>query len=174
MGKITFIVGGARSGKSGYAVKLAKDSGVKRVAFLATCEARDEEMKRRIALHKKARAATGWKTFEEPQGVSPLLKKIGNGYGLIIIDCLTLLVSNMMLKGRKDKLIAKEIGMMLSVLRRVNADCVIVSNEVGLGIVPENKLARDFRDVAGRINQMAAKDADEVFFMIAGIPWRIK
>lgn len=173
MGKITFIVGGARSGKSAHAVKFAKNSGAKSVAFLATCEARDEEMKRRIGLHKKARPEA-WKTFEEPQEVALLLKKIGNDFGLIIIDCLTLLVSNMMLNGCKDKPVERKIGMMLSVLKEIKAGSVIVSNEVGLGIVPENKLARDFRDVAGRINQMAAKDADEVIFMIAGIPWRVK
>jgi adenosylcobinamide kinase/adenosylcobinamide-phosphate guanylyltransferase len=173
MGKITFIIGGARSGKSHFAMKMAKDAKHKKVAFVATGEARDEEMKRRIALHKKARPAS-WRTFEEPCHVSRLIKTIGGKFELVIIDCLTLLVSNLLLIDRKENYIEREISNIVSELRKAKSDCIIVSNEVGLGIVPENSLARDFRDIAGRVNQIVARRSDEAFFTVAGIPWRIK
>lgn len=173
MGKITFIIGGARSGKSHLAMKMAKDAKYKKVAFIATGEARDDEMKKRIVLHKKARP-TNWRTFEEPCHVSNLIKTTGGKFKLVMIDCLTLLVSNLLLMDRKERYIELEIVKMMSGLRKARADSIIVSNEVGLGIVPENGLARDFRDIAGRVNQVVAKAADEVIFTVAGIPWRIK
>jgi len=171
MGKITFILGGARSGKSTYALNLAKKR--KKVAFIATCQGLDQEMQARIKLHKKTRPFH-WQTFEEPQKTSELLSKISGKFEVILIDCLTLLVSNLMLKGVKDKAIKKEITKVLAALKKIKADTIIVSNEVGLGIVPENKLARDFRDLAGKINQIVAAESDEVFFMVSGIPWRVK
>ncbi|MFH1199234.1 MAG: bifunctional adenosylcobinamide kinase/adenosylcobinamide-phosphate guanylyltransferase [Candidatus Omnitrophota bacterium] len=171
MGKITFILGGARSGKSAYALKLAKK--YKRIAFIATAQAKDHEMKKRIAIHKNSRPAS-WKTYEEPANVEPVIRKIGSQFEVIIIDCLTLLVSNLMLQNLKQKDIEKYIIKTCNRLKKIKANSIIVSNEVGLGIVPENKLARDFRDIAGRINQITAKSADEVFFMVSGIEWRIK
>lgn len=173
MGKIIFILGGARSGKSHYATKLAKGKGVKKLAFIATCQPLDLEMKRRILLHKKTRPAS-WQTFEEPLKVSGLLEKIGNKFEWILIDCLTLLVSNLLLKDFKKEMIEDEIDKVLSLLKKFKAKSIIVSNEVGLGIVPKNRLARDFRDIAGRINQKVAEKSNEVFFMVSGIPWRIK
>lgn len=172
MGKITFIFGAVRSGKSSFAIKFAEESG-KGVAFIATCEGLDAEMKRRIALHKKARPSS-WKTFEEPKNLKALIRKIGNKFQVIIIDCLTLLLSNLLLAKLKKDAIEKEVRLILSLLRRIRANSIIVSNEVGLGVVPENKLAREFRDIAGRANQLFAKEADEVFFMLAGIPLKIK
>lgn len=174
MGKITFIVGGARSGKSSYALKAALKSGPgRRVAFIATCEGLDDEMRRRISLHRKSRPE-GWKTFEEPRNVAALLKKTGGRFDLIVIDCLTLLISNLRLGGKGGASIEKDMKNIVRALKRGKADSIIVSNEVGLGIVPENQLARDFRDIAGRANQITAAAADNVFFMISGIPWRIK
>jgi len=172
MGKITFILGGARSGKSTYALNLAQERG-KRVAFIATCEPGDAEMKKRIALHKKERPS-GWKTFEEQKNISFVLKRIGPEFDLIIIDCLTLLISNLMLAGLKSDLIQNKIKDLLSEVTKIKSNCIIVSNEVGLGIVPENKLARDFRDIAGKTNQLVAKKSNQVFFIVSGIPWRIK
>lgn len=171
MGKITFIIGGARSGKSQYAVKLIGED--KKTAFVATCQSKDQEMLKRIMLHKKRRPKS-WHTFEEPQNVSGLLKKIGNKYEWVLIDCLTLLVSNLLLKKNKEDAIENEINKILSLLKKIKAKSVIVSNEVGLGIVPQTKVGRDFRDIAGRINQMVAEKSDRVFFVVSGIPWRIK
>jgi len=172
VGKITFILGGARSGKSSYALKIAKDAGGK-VAFIATAQAKDAEMKKRIALHKNSRPR-GWKTFEEAREPSLILKNIGAKFNVIIIDCLTLMVSNLILSGHKDTVIKNRIHAMLGALEEIKAQSIIVSNEVGLGIVPENKLARAFRDVAGTVNQIVADKSDNVFFLVSGIPWRIK
>lgn len=172
MGKITFILGGARSGKSRFAIKLAKEKG-KKVAFIATCLPRDLEMKRRVALHREIRPRN-WKTFEEYGDLTILLKEIGSKFEVIIVDCLTLLVSNLLLRGVKESAIENKVNKMLAILKEIKAESIIVSNEVGLGIVPKNKLARDFRDVAGRINQIVAEKSNEVFLLVSGIPWRIK
>jgi adenosylcobinamide kinase/adenosylcobinamide-phosphate guanylyltransferase len=171
MGKIILILGGARSGKSTYAVSMAKEH--KRVAFVATCQALDQEMKGRIGLHKKARPKN-WKTFEEARDLEPLLKKISDSFDCIIIDCLTLWVSNLILYGYKEREILKAAREVLVNIRRKKARAIIVSNEVGLGIVPSNKLGRCFRDIAGKVNQIMAEEADEVFFTISGIPTKIK
>jgi adenosylcobinamide kinase/adenosylcobinamide-phosphate guanylyltransferase len=173
MNNITFILGGARSGKSSYSLELAKKNKSKKTAFIATCQALDNEMEKRINIHKKTRPSS-WKTFEEPMDVSGLLKNIGDKYEVIVLDCLTLLVSNLLLKNNKQKMIESEISKILSIMKKNNAENIIVSNEVGLGIVPENKLARDFRDIAGRVNQIVVEKSDKVFFMVSGIPWRIK
>lgn len=171
MGKITFILGGARSGKSTYAVNLAKKHS--KVAFVATCLPMDNEMKKRIALHKKNRPAS-WKTFEEPKNLAPVLKNINSSIDCVIIDCLTLLISNLLLDGFKDRKIENRIGQMLEILKSAKYKSLIVSNEVGLGIHPNNRLGRRFRDLAGRINQLVAKKSDEVVFMVSGIPMKIK
>lgn len=172
MGKITFILGGARSGKSQFAIRLAKKKA-KEVAFIATCEPLDSEMKKRIILHKKARSSR-WQTFEEPCDIASLLKKISDKFELILIDCLTLLVSNLILKNFKEKGVEGQINQVLSILKKNKGDAIIVSNELGLGIVPKNKLARNFRDIAGRMNQLVAAKSDAVFFMAAGIPLKIR
>ncbi|TBR18864.1 bifunctional adenosylcobinamide kinase/adenosylcobinamide-phosphate guanylyltransferase [bacterium] len=171
MGKITFILGGARSGKSTYAINLAKKN--KRVAFLATCQAFDREMAKRIKIHKSSRP-DHWETFEEPCDIEKILAKIGNKFDLIVIDCLTLWVSNLMIKKLSHEKILKKTETALNSIARINARVIIVSNEVGLGIVPNNKLARDFRDIAGKVNQIIASKSDKVFFMVAGIPMMIK
>lgn len=171
MGKIILILGGARSGKSTFALNLAK--GHKKVGFIATCQALDKEMENRIRMHQKIRPPD-WKTFEEARCIASTLRKMGNGFDCIVIDCLTLLVSNLILSGSSENEILEEISLMSDSLRKKKAKAIIVSNEVGLGIVPKNKLARDFRDVAGKVNQLVAKIADEVFFTVSGIPARIK
>lgn len=173
MGKITFILGGARSGKSSFAVKLAVEDG-RKAAFIATCEPLDKEMQERIRLHRQKRPRE-WQTFEAPYDIPAVLKKIKGKSGIIILDCLTLLVSNLMLKGGKNDVeIEKEILKIISLLKQAKSDSIIISNEVGLGIVPQNKLARQFRDVAGIINQRVASDADEVIFMVSGMPLTLK
>jgi len=171
MGKIIFIIGGSRSGKSTYAVESAKR--YRRVCFIATSLALDKEMAERIRLHKERRP-DHWQTFEETKDIARCLKKIGNKFECIIIDCLTLLVSNLVLSGYRQKKIEDKIRGMLDRLKKNKATSIIISNEVGLGIVPRNKLARNFRDIAGIINQMVAKEAREVFFTVSGIPMKIK
>ncbi len=172
MGKITFILGGARSGKSTHALDLAKKRAGKTV-FIATCQALDKEMEQRIELHKKARPAA-WQTFEAPYDISKVLKKIGDKCDCIIIDCLTLLVSNLMLAKNKFDAIEANINKVISYLQKTKSTSIIVSNEVGLGIVPANRLARNFRDIAGSVNRIVASQADEVLFMVSGIPVIIK
>jgi adenosylcobinamide kinase/adenosylcobinamide-phosphate guanylyltransferase len=172
MAKITFILGGVRSGKSGYAVKLAKRSGV-RVAFIATCLASDKEMKARIEIHRQNRPSH-WKTFQGYTDITSIIKKVGHKFDVVIIDCLTLLLSNLMAEKLSDNSIENKISQMLIALKSVKSKSIIVSNEVGMGIVPRNKLARRFRDLSGRINQIVAQKSDKVFFMLAGLPLKIK
>ncbi len=172
MGKLTLILGGARSGKSAFALQLAKRYK-KNVAFIATGEPLDSEMKARIMFHKKTRPAY-WKTFEEPRDLTPLIKRIAKKFDCLLIDCLTLLVSNLSLGGLNQKAVEKKAREIVAAIKSSKANTIIISNEVGLGIVPENKLARGFRDIAGKVNQIIAKNADEVFFIVSGIAMKIK
>ncbi|MFH0738664.1 MAG: bifunctional adenosylcobinamide kinase/adenosylcobinamide-phosphate guanylyltransferase [Candidatus Omnitrophota bacterium] len=171
MDKIILILGGARSGKSTYALGLAKKH--KKVAFIATCQGLDKEMRERIRLHKETRPLH-WQTFEEKKELAPLLMKIGNSFDCILIDCLTLLISNLILSGDNEAQVRKKIRAMLAALRKKKARVILVSNEVGLGLVPANKLGREFRDIAGKVNQMVAGEADEVFFTLSGLPLKVK
>lgn len=172
MGKITFILGGARSGKSSYTIELAKGID-KKVAFIATCLPLDGEMKKRIELHKKKRPLD-WQTFEESRDLVPLLKEIGHKFDIVIIDCLTLFISNLLSEGLEDNDIEDRIKKMLEILETAKCKSTIVSNEVGLGIVPDNQLGRRFRDLAGKINQMVTHKASDVFFMVSGLPLKVK
>lgn len=171
MGKIIFIAGGARSGKSTYAQGLAMKS--KSVAFIATCLPLDKEMVNRIKAHKKNRPGH-WQTFEEPKDVAAVIKRIGKQFDCILIDCLTLLISNLFLDGYGQKAIEGKIKEIISSIKSFRGKAIIVSNEVGLGIVPDNLLGRDFRDIAGKVNQIVAKEADKAYFMVVGIPLKIK
>ncbi len=171
-GKLYLILGGVRSGKSAYALDLANRLGSKNL-FVATAEARDQEMKDRIAEHRTHRGPN-WETAEEPLHIAQLLEQKAKGYQVILIDCLTLWLSNLILKYEE-----KKVGQLLEDFTRVlgqikGCHVILVSNEVGMGIVPENKLARAFRDWAGLMNQRVAQTADEVILMIAGIPTKIK
>lgn len=172
MGKIIFILGGARSGKSTYAIELAKEKQ-KKVAFIATGLASDKEMKDRIKLHKKIRPSH-WQTFEEPTELDILIKKICLKFNTIIIDCLTLFISNLLLQGLSESAVENKLTKVINTLRPIKCKSIFVSNEVGLGIVPKNRLARRFRDVVGKMNQLVSKEAHEVFFMLSGYPLKIK
>ncbi len=172
MGKIIFISGGARSGKSTFAIQEAKKHKGK-IAFIATCEPKDREMKKRIALHKISRPKN-WTIFEEPIDIEPCIKSCSSGFKTIIVDCLTLWITNLIMNRMPSRLIEERIKKLINAIDKIKADCIIVTNEVGLGIVPGNKLARDFRDIAGRINQIVAQKSKTVYFMVSGIPWRIK
>jgi adenosylcobinamide kinase/adenosylcobinamide-phosphate guanylyltransferase len=175
--KNIFVIGGARSGKSSFALKEAsKIKGQK--AYIATAEALDEEMKERIEKHKTERG-NEWDTFEETMNIPDLLSNLKNKYSVILIDCLTLWLSNIFMRtqGAEDRTqtVDKTIKDFINGLSGFNdLSLYIVSNEVGTGIVPVNKLARQFRDRAGFLNQKVAEIADEVYLITAGIPLQIK
>ncbi len=170
--KIYFITGGARSGKSAFAEKLAGELGGKR-AYLATAQALDPEMAARIQKHRKDRG-TAWDTYEEPIAVAQLLKRLSGRYDVVLLDCLTLWLSNVMAHTEGDGAVTSRTEDLVAAIEKFDGACIIVSNEVGLGIVPDNPLARRFRDFAGILNQRVALAAHEVYFTAAGIPVKIK
>lgn len=172
MSELILITGGARSGKSGYALKLAK-SQKRKVIYIATAAPLDSEMKRRIRLHRKARRKD-WLTIEEPIEVLKAVKKASKKNVAVILDCLTLLISNLMLKGFKDAVVYDKIKSIAAALKENAGLSIVVTNEVGGGIVPDNKLARKFRDLQGNANQIVAEAADCVYFLVSGIPMKIK
>lgn len=171
MNKITLILGGARSGKSSYALTLANK--YKKVAFIATCQGLDQEMRLRIKLHKESRPKH-WETFEEAKDLVKLAGKMNNRFDCIVIDCLTLLVSNLLLAKESQEQIIDQVQELLLILKKKKSRVIMVSNEVGLGLVPVNRLGREFRDIAGKVNQLVANVASEVLFMAAGLPLRLK
>lgn len=172
MSNIIFITGGARSGKSNFAVKLANESKGK-VAFIATASAGDDEMKERITRHKESRPKE-WITVEEPLDLAKAIERVYD-HDLLIIDCITLYLTNLFCNGIIDEdKILDNIKKMLESAESFHGTIIIISNELGMGIVPENRMARDFRDVAGRANQMIAEVANKVFVCFSGIPVQIK
>ena len=183
MRKATLIVGGARSGKSHYAMELArKASGP--VLFVATAEALDEEMRQRIEEHKRTRPA-GWRTLETPTRVGDGIRQEIGDARVVIIDCITLLVNNILrehhspdsAKEKADAIeqaVAEEINALTECFNEVEASFIIVSNDVGSGIVPADGVSRLYRDLLGKANQMLAQRADEVIMMVAGIPLPVK
>jgi adenosylcobinamide kinase / adenosylcobinamide-phosphate guanylyltransferase len=166
--KIILISGGARSGKSKMALELA-GNGPR--TFIATADAADEEMKYRIEIHRKERSKD-WTTIEEPLNVPEVLNKIPTNPA--VIDCLTLWLSNLLMRGMNDAEICSQFESLTEILRSRTELTVLVTNEVGLGIVPENPLARRFRDLSGIMNQRFAVCADMVIFMIASLPLYVK
>jgi len=162
--RITLILGGARSGKSRLAEQLAAEHKGD-LAYIATGQAFDDEMRARIAEHA-ARRGPRWRTIETPLDIA-----IPSDAGAVLIDCLTLWLSNIMHAGRD---VAVETARLTTALQAATVPVLLVSNEVGLGIVPENKLARDFRDHQGRVNQAVAAVADHVIFTAAGLPLVLK
>ena len=174
---ITLILGGARSGKSRFAQELAAKPG-KKVLFVATGESLDEEMRARIDTHKKSRPAS-WRTLEAPTNVARALRSEIGDAEVVIIDCITLLVSNLMGDENTgvstwEKEVSAEIKSLIALLKNSKANFIIVSNEVGLGLVPTTPVGRAYRDILGMANQMLAQDADEVYLMVAGIPVALK
>jgi adenosylcobinamide kinase / adenosylcobinamide-phosphate guanylyltransferase len=182
MGKLTLILGGARSGKSTYAEKLAIRNGG-RVTFIATAQALDEEMQGRISAHRLKRPAA-WRTYEIPMEVGSALVEHPTQAEVIILDCLTLLVANRVLEAAPDvdqpdeahanSLVGREIDELLKAIHSSEAEWIVVSNEVGLGLVPPYPAGRIYRDLLGWANQRLAEVAVSVVFMIAGIPMRLE
>ena len=170
MQKAVFILGGSRSGKSDFALKEASALPGEK-AFIATAEALDKEMRLRIEKHRIQRGRQ-WVTHEESLQISGLIKDIGNKYTVILVDCLTLWLSNIMHAGYDVRSETRELASTIGEDR--SASLYIISNEVGLGLVPESPLGRQYRDNLGILNQEIAKAATDVYFMAAGIPLRIK
>ncbi len=173
MSKLVFIAGGARSGKSGFAVTEAERAG-DRLAYIATATPDDPEMEERIRRHRDERG-DGWETIEEPLDLVGAVKKISPDT-VIVIDCLTLWLTNLLMQdsaGFEDRA-KQEAERLAAALKAFEGDVFVVSNEVGLGIVPENALARIFRDAAGAVNRKMAEAADEVYLVVSGIPVKIK
>jgi adenosylcobinamide kinase/adenosylcobinamide-phosphate guanylyltransferase len=169
-GKTFFVIGGARSGKSSFALAEA-GSFPGRKAYIATAEPLDDEMKKRIEKHRAERGRD-WETIEAPIKMARILKEIRSEYSVAVVDCLTLWLSNLLLRAEDSE---KEIESFLSSLGDgSHPPLYVVSNEVGMGIVPDNALSRRFRDLAGHLNQKVAGIADEVHLVTAGIPVRIK
>ncbi|MCG6551075.1 MAG: bifunctional adenosylcobinamide kinase/adenosylcobinamide-phosphate guanylyltransferase [Candidatus Magnetominusculus sp. LBB02] len=174
--KIVLITGGSRSGKSAYALKLAQQRAGKK-AFVATAEALDDEMRCRIDAHKRQRDSA-WETFEEPLAVSETITGLAGKYDVILVDCLTLWLSNLLMK--EPEKAERQCGDFISTLNQMKTaqppetSLYLVTNEVGMSIVPENRLARLFRDAAGTLNQQAAALSDEVYLVVSGLPLKLK
>ena len=166
----TLVLGGARSGKSSHAEKLARETGLARV-YVATAQAYDDEMRERIARHQADRAEDGWRTIEEPIGLAAVIARNAKPDTVLLIDCLTLWLSNIMLSGRD---VPAMQAALISILEAAKGPVILVSNEVGMGIVPETKLGRDFRDAQGRLNQAVAAMVPCVVFVAAGLPLVLK
>lgn len=167
-GHLTFIIGGARSGKSEHAEVLATTHQPP-WTYIATAQAYDEEMRERIALHR-ARRGEGWATVDAPLDLAGALQALPGGRP-VLVDCLTLWLTNHMLADRDVEAGCRRLA---DVLSRPRGPWFVVSNEVGQGIVPDNALARRFRDAAGRLNQQVAAIADSVLLMVAGLPLKVK
>jgi len=164
---VTLVLGGARSGKSRFAEELLAERAGRRL-YLATAEAGDAEMAARIERHRDRRGA-GWRVVEAPLDIAPAIEAAGKD--AVLLDCLTLWLSNLLAAGRDVERGTEDL---CRALGHALAPVVLVSNEVGLGIVPDNALAREFRDRAGRLNQRIAAAADRVYFMAAGLPLILK
>ncbi|MDO8735387.1 MAG: bifunctional adenosylcobinamide kinase/adenosylcobinamide-phosphate guanylyltransferase [Elusimicrobiota bacterium] len=168
MGKIIFILGGAKSGKSSFALKIARKQ--KNILFIATAQPTDLEMRERIKKHKKQRPKN-WETLEIKNALLEIHEK---KFNVAIFDCLTIFVSNCMLLGETERYIMEKVKDFLTKIANKNKMVIVVSNEVGCGIVPKNKVARKFRDILGNVNQTVSSLANKVYYMIAGIPVLIK
>jgi adenosylcobinamide kinase / adenosylcobinamide-phosphate guanylyltransferase len=178
MAKLTLILGGARSGKSSYAQRLAQQHPGP-VIYIATAQPLDLEMENRIENHRLDRPED-WITLEAPRGVVGALRQQPAISGIVLLDCMTLLITNLLMTAAPDEdhpdekaafqAVETELDQLLPALRASQADWIVVSNEVGLGLVPPYPLGRIYRDLLGRANQRLAAIADEVFWMVAGIP----
>jgi len=180
MGRMILILGGARSGKSRHALRLAREQAREgQVVYLATAEAGDEEMAQRILRHRRDRCP-GWRTVEVPRDVTPSVVELGAEAAVIILDCVTLWISNLLLAegeeaaAGREEAILDQVKALVRAVREADAHVLLVANEVGLGVVPPTRLGRIFRDIAGQANQLLAQAADEVYLMWAGLPQRIK
>jgi len=191
MGKLTLILGGARSGKSTYAEMRAKELGGDSVLYVATSEAKDDEMVERVKKHRSERPLA-WSTVEAPRNVAQAIRQGRREEKIVLLDCVTFLVANHLMDAAapaddpfdspsadpfdeqiETDLIA-EVEALIAYVQEVDFEILIVSNEVGLGVVPPYELGRAYRDILGRANQILARHADEVQLLVAGIPIKVK
>lgn len=183
MARITLVTGGCRSGKSGEALRLACQNNGKRV-FVATCPKIDNEMDSRILKHQKERESLSFETLEEPIDLPSVFRSISSrtdsGSWSVVVDCISLWVSNCMYHAEQNKekfdegKISECICTSLDKAKNISGHIIFVTGEVGLGLVPENKMGRLYRDLLGRANQEIARVADEVTFMVSGLPLKLK
>lgn len=172
IGRYIYVTGGARSGKSTYALERAAAAG-NTITFIATAQALDREMETRISRHRKERPRH-WQTIEEPVDLAAALEKVSKKTDAVIIDCVTLWITNLLMKDATDTQIITRVRATAKRLRLMLCTVIVVSNEVGSGIVPENSLARRFRDLVGTANRLLATASDEAYVCISGIPLRLK
>jgi adenosylcobinamide kinase/adenosylcobinamide-phosphate guanylyltransferase len=173
MGKdVILITGGCRSGKSRFALDYANRQFSKKL-FLATCEVLDEEMAQRVENHKKMRGPE-WQTLEEPIWIIDKMGQWEKEVEVILLDCITLWLSNLMLKWDNDSRVMNEVSRLIETVKQSQTSFIIVSNEVGMGVVPAEPLGRRFRDLSGMTNQKLAGFADQVILMVSGIPLFLK
>lgn len=170
-GRIIVVLGGASSGKSEFALQVGGSSGPR--AFVATGQGLDDEMVERIARHQATRSAE-WQTVEEPLDVEGWFAKQGPGYRTIVFDCMTLWLSNLLGSGLVESIILARVETLLEAMRLTGANIIIVSNELGCGLVPVEPSVRAFRDLSGRVNQCLAAGADEAYLVVGGLPLRLK
>ena len=191
MGKLTLILGGARSGKSTYAEQRANQEGGDSVLYVATSETKDEEMVERVEKHRSERPS-GWGTVEAPRNVAQAIRRQRSAEKVILLDCMTFLVANHLMDAAApeddpfddpsgDPFDAKieadvvaEVEALVAYLQEAEVEMLVVSNEVGLGVVPPYELGRAYRDILGRANQILARHADEVLLLVASIPMKVK
>jgi adenosylcobinamide kinase/adenosylcobinamide-phosphate guanylyltransferase len=171
--KNVFIIGGCRSGKSSYALEKAQQvSGAKKV-FIATCIPYDDEMQLRVTRHQQERSRH-WHTVEAPVRLPEAIEEAGPEAGILLVDCLTLWINNLLMENYTSEHILKQVLSLTRAVESAACPVILVSNEVGTGIVPENKLARLYRDLVGSTNQAVAQCVDQVVWVVAGIPVTIK
>ncbi len=185
MSNIILVTGGARSGKSNFAESLCIKQN-NRTAYIATSIPFDDEMKNRVKKHQESRPKE-WKTYEIYKDIYSIVEELDNNHDTVIMDCVTLMVNNLMFTygievdkatsqelNELEEYIKEQIKKLMETIKKTNLYFVIVSNEVGMGIVPENKLSRIYADFVGRANQLIAKYSDEVYFVVSGIPMKVK
>ena len=191
MGKLTLILGGARSGKSSFAEQRARELGGEGVLYIATSETKDEEMRQRVEKHRLARPSA-WETLEAPRNVADLVRQKNSAANVVLLDCVTFLVANHLMDAaapkddpfddpsadpfdpRIEAEVVAEVEALVRYVQESEVELLAVSNEVGSGVVPPYELGRAYRDILGRANQILARHADEVQLLVAGIPMKLK
>jgi len=191
MGRLTLILGGARSGKSTLAEKMARELGGDSVLYVATSESKDDEMRRRVTKHRAERPPA-WGTLEASRNVAQALRQERSAARVVLLDCMTFLVANHLMDAaapkddpfddpsadpfdvRIEADVVAEVDALVAYVRESEVEMLVVSNEVGLGVVPPYELGRAYRDILGRANQIVARHADEVQLLVAGIPMKVK
>jgi len=171
--KKIFVLGGCRSGKSSYALEIAQKFSAERNVFIATCIPRDDEMGQRVERHQEERSQA-WETVEAPIHLPEAIVAAGGEAGILLVDCLTLWISNLLMENHDSDQVLNQVQSLTRAVASSACPVILVSNEVGTGIVPENKLARLYRDLVGSTNQAVAECVDQVVWTVAGIPVTIK